>query len=124
MYSNYDNFKLKKLDNKINISTKISSCYSVIHKGFFYCFESKNKSTNNLIKYDLNQNKLIIQKNILEDAILDNNQNKWGGYNDIILISDDNKLYAIYASNNNKKRISKVLLDEDNLNVIILILIV
>ena len=118
VYNNYDDLKLKKLESKINISTKISSCYSVIHKGYFYCFESKNKSTNNLIKYDLNQNKLIIQKNILEDAILDNCQNNWGGYNDIILISDDNKLYAIYATNNNNKRISIALIDENNLNVI------
>ncbi len=119
VYNNYDNLKLKKLDKKINISTKISSCYSVIHKGYFYCFESsKNKCTNNLLKYDLNQNKLIIQKNILEDAIFDNNQNQWGGFNDIILISDDNKLYAIYATNKNNKRISIALLDENNLNII------
>ena len=55
---------------------------------------------------------------ILVDAILDNSQNKLGGYNDIILISDDNILYAKYASNNNNKRISIALLDEDNLNII------
>ena len=118
VYNNYDDFKLKKQENSIRISTKISSCYSVIHKGYFYCFENKQKSTNNLIKYDLNQNKIIIQKNILEDSLLDNNQNCWGGYNDIILISDDNNLYAIYASNNNNKRISIALLEENNLNVI------
>ena len=118
IYNNYNDLKLKKLNCKINISTKISACYSVIHKGFFYCFESKNNPSNNLIKYDLNQNKLLIQKNILEDAILGNSQNQWGGYNDIILISDDNKLYAIYSSSKNNKRISIALLDENNLNVI------
>ena len=90
-----------------------------MHKGYFYCFESSsNQSTYNLIKYDLDKNKLIIQKYILQDAILDNSQSNWGGYNDIILISDDNNLYAIYSTNNNNKRISIALLDENNLNVI------
>ena len=41
VYNNYDNFKLKKLDIKINISTKISSCYSVIYKGFFSVLNQK-----------------------------------------------------------------------------------
>ena len=119
VYNNYEDLKLKKLERKIKISKKITSCYSVMHKGYFYCFESSsNQSTNNLIKYDLDQNKLIIQKYILQDAILDNSQSNWGGYNDIILISDDNNLYAIYSTNNNNKRISIALLDENNLNVI------
>ena len=34
------------------------------------------------------------------------------------VISDDNNLYAFYASNNNNKRISISLLDENNLNII------
>lgn len=53
----------------------------------------------------------------MSDANLDN-QNQWGGYNNINLVSDDNKLYAIYASNNNNKRISIALLNENNLNII------
>ena len=118
VYHNYENLKLKKSEKTIQLPTKISGTYSVIHKGYFYYFEYKNKNTNNLIKYDLNQNKIILNKNILSDAVLENNQNQWGGYNDIILISDNNNLYSIYSSNNNNKRISIALLDENNLNVI------
>ena len=59
----------------------------------------------------------MLDKNILPDASLDN-QNIWGENNNINLISDDNNLYAIYASNNNNKRISIALLDENHLNVI------
>ena len=59
-----------------------------------------------------------MNKNILPDAILENQTDCWGGYNDINLISDDNNLYAAYASNNSNKRISIALLDENNLNVI------
>ena len=118
VYNNYENLKLKKSEKTIQLPTRISGTYSVIHKGYFYYFEYKNKNTNNLIKYDLNQNKIILNKYILSDAVLGNNQNQWGGYNDIILISDNNNLYSIYSSNNNNKRISIALLDENNLNVI------
>ena len=114
-YSNYENLKNKSIDKIIKLPYQISGTYSVIHKGFFYYFKRK---TNNIIKYDLNENKILLEKNILPDAILENQTNCWGGYNDIILISDDNNLYAIYASNNNNKRISIALLDENNLNVI------
>jgi sulfur relay (sulfurtransferase) DsrF/TusC family protein len=58
-----------------------------------------------------------MNKTILSDADL-NNQNQWGGYNNINLISDNNTLYAIYASNNNNRRISIALIDENSLNVI------
>ena len=73
--------------------------------------------TNNINKYDLNEKKILMDKNILPDANLDN-QNSWGGSVNINLISDDNNLYAVYASNKNNKRISIALLDENNLNVI------
>ena len=119
VYDNYDNFKSKKLTKTINISSKISGTYSVIHKGFFYFFEYKSEqNTNKLIKYDLKQNKIIKSQTILSDAILGNSQNCWGGYNDIILISNNKYLYAVYSSNNNNKRISIALINEDNLNVI------
>ena len=59
----------------------------------------------------------MISKDIFPDADL-NNQNQWGGNVNINLISDDNNLYAIYASNNNNKRISIALLDENNINII------
>ena len=88
--------------------------YSVIHKNYFYYFKY---TTNNLIKYDLNKKQIILEKTILPDANLEN-QNSWGGNNNINLASDDNNLYAIYASNNNNKSISIALLDETNLNVI------
>ena len=114
VYSNYENLKAKKIDYIIELPHTISVNYSVIHKGYFYYFKY---TTNNIIKYDLNDKKILLDKIILPDASLDN-QNMWGGYNNINLISDDNNLYAIYASNNNNKRISIALLDENNLNMI------
>ena len=97
---------------------KISGTYSVFHKGAFYFFEYKDYNTNNLIKFDLNKNKVLNNKIILPDAILENSQNCWGGYNDIILISDNKNLYAVYSSKNNNKRITIAKIDENNLNVI------
>ena len=41
-----------------------------------------------------------------------------GGYNDIILISDNESLYAVYSSTNNNKRISVAKIDNNNLNII------
>ena len=113
-YKNFENLKLKKNEGIIELPHSISVNYSIIHNGYFFYFKYK---TNNIIKYDLNQKKIILDKNILPDASLDN-QNQWGGENNINLISDNNNLYAIYASNNNNKRISIALLDENNLNVI------
>ena len=123
IYSNYENFKAKKSESFIELPTKISGTYCVIHKGYFYYFKLENRNnntinTNNLIKYDLKEKKIVLEKTILQDACLGNSHNCWGGYNDINLISDDNNLYAIYASNNNNKRISIALLDENNLNTI------
>ena len=119
IYENYNNFKSKIINKTITLQSQISGTYSVIHKGLFYFFELKNNNnTNNLIKYDLIQNKILNSKNILPDAILGNSQNNWGGYNDIILITDNYNLYAVYSSNNNNKRISIAMIDENNLNVI------
>ena len=114
VYENYEDLKLKKNSNIINLPSEISVNYTVIHKGFFYYFKYRK---NNLIKYDLKQNKILMNKTILPDADL-NNQNQWGGENNINLISDNNTLYAIYASNNNNRRISIALIDEKSLNVI------
>ena len=114
VFNSYENLKAKKIDYVIELPHTISVNYSVIHKGYFYYFKY---TTNNIIKYDLNEKKILLDKIILPDASLDN-QNMWGGYNNINLISDDNNLYAIYASNNNNKRILIALLDENNLNVI------
>ena len=118
VYKNYENFKLKNLDKSITLPYKISGTYSVLHKGAFYFFEWKNTNTNNLIKFDLNKNKILNNKIILSDAVLGNSQNCWGGYNDIILITDNKNLYAVYSSNNNNKRISIAKIDENNLDVI------
>ena len=115
LYKDYNNLKIKKSDELIELPHNISVNYSVIHKGYFYYFKY---TTNNIVKYDLNQKKVLIDKTILPDAILGNTQNQWGGYNDINLISDENNLYAVYASNNNNKRISIALIDENSLEVI------
>ena len=114
VYKNYENFKLKQCEIQLELPSQISASYSVIHRGFFYYFID---NTNNLVKYDLNKKKNIINKKILPDAALDN-QNQWGGNKNINLISDDNNLYAVYSSNNNNKRISIGLLDGNTLNVI------
>ena len=114
VYNNYENLKAKKCENIIELPHEVSVSYSVIHKGYFYYFKY---NTNNINKYDLNEKKILMNKNILPDANLEN-QNCWGGNVNINLISDDNNLYAVYASNNNNKRISIALLDENNLNVI------
>ena len=121
LYDNYHNFKSNNINKTITISSKISGTYSVLHKQLFYFFEfnsNSNKNTNKIVKYDLNQNKILGSNIILQDAVLENSQNCWGGYNDIILISDNNKLYAVYSSINNYKRISIALINENNLNVI------
>jgi len=119
IYENYNNFKSKIINKTITLQSQISGTYSVIHKGFFYFFELKNNNnTNNLIKYDLIQNKILNSKTILPDAILGNSQNCWSGCNDIILITDKYNLYAVYSSKNNNKRISIAKIDENNLNVI------
>ena len=118
IYENYENLKIKKIFKTITLSKKIAGSYPVIYKGYLYFFENKNCSTNNLIKYDLKENKILNNRVILQDAILDNNQNMWGGYNDIILITDNIKLYAIYSSTNNNKRISIAKIDDNTLDVI------
>ena len=118
VYENYENLKIKKLYKTITLSKKIAGSYPVFFKGYLYYFENKNRSSNNLIKYDLNENKIINERVILPDAILDNNQNIWGGYNDIILISDNIQLYAIYSSSNNNKRITIAKIDDNNLDII------
>lgn len=115
IYSNYENLKAKKCDNIIELPHEISVNYSVLHKGYFYHF--KYTTNNIIIKYDLDEKKILVDKIILPDANLDN-QNCWRGNNNINLISDENNLYTIYAFNNNNKRISISLLDEKNLNVI------
>ena len=79
VYRNYENFKLKQCEIQLELPSQISASYSVIHRGFFYYFIY---STNNLVKYDLNKKKIIINKEILPDAALDN-QNQWGGNNNI-----------------------------------------
>ena len=117
-YKNYENFKLKKLEKSITLPYKISGTYSVLHKGSFYFFELKDSNTNNLIKFDLNENKILNNKIILSDAVLGNSQNCWGGCNDIILITDNKNLYAVYSSNNNNKRITIAQIDENTLDVI------
>ena len=114
VYKDFENLKTKNYEAIIELPHKISVNYSVMHKGYFYYFKY---NTNNIIKYDLNNKQIIIDKIILSDANLEN-QNQWGGNNNINLVSDDNKLYAIYSSNNNNKRLSIALLNEDNLNVI------
>ena len=88
--------------------------YSVIHKGYFYYFKY---NTNNIVKYDLSQKKIILEKNILPDADLDSQNNSEGNNNNINLISDESDLYAVYFSNNNDKRITIVLLNENNFDV-------
>ena len=114
-----DDLKLNKIANTITLSTYISGTYPVLHNELLYFFEfNNNNQTNKLIKYDLNQNKILASKIILNDAVLGNSQNCWGGYNDIILISNDYNLFAVYSSNNNNKRISIALIDEYNLDVL------
>ena len=71
-----------------------------------------------MIKFDLNENKILNNKIILSDAVLENSQNCWGGYNDIILITDNKNLYAVYSSINNNKRITIAQIDENTLDVI------
>ena len=118
IYENYENFKSNKLNKSIKLQSYISGTYSVIHKDYFYYFEFKQNQTNKLIKYDLEKNKILNYKNILSDAVLGNSQNCWGGNNDIILVSDNLNLYAVYSSNNNNKRISIAKIDDNNLNII------
>ena len=117
IYENYQNLIKKKIYKTITLSKTIAGSYPIFFKGYLYFFENKSMSSNNLIKYDLKENKILNNRAILPDAIIDNSQNSWGGYNDIILITDNIQLYAIYSSNNNNKRISIAKIDDNNLNI-------
>jgi len=44
VYENYENLKLKKNSNIINLPSDISPCYTVIHKGIFYYFEYRKNN--------------------------------------------------------------------------------
>ena len=50
----------KKCENIFELPYQISGIYSVIHKGYFYYFKY---DTNNIIKYDLNEKKILLEKN-------------------------------------------------------------
>ena len=115
VYNSYENLKNKKCDNVIELPGFISVNHSVIHKGYFYYFIY---NTNNIVKYDLNKEKKIKEKsNLLEDNLDSQNNSEGNNDNNIILISDESDLYAIYFSNNNDKRISIALLNENNFDV-------
>ena len=86
VYKDFENLKTKNYEAIIELPHRISVNYSVMHKGYFYYFKY---NTNNIIKYDLNNKQIIIDKIILSDANLEN-QNQWGGNNNINLVSDDN----------------------------------
>ena len=117
-YDNFYNFKKNIVTNTITLPKLRAGVNSVIFKGHFYYFESTNyEGTNNLIKFDLKNNRLIGNKKILPDAVLGNSQSCYGGWNDIILISDEKNLYAVYSSNNNNKRISIAWIDENELTI-------
>lgn len=117
-YDNVNNFKNNILTEIITLQTCIAGTYSVILNGFLYFFECSNyNGTNKLIKYDLKQNKIIDSKIILPDAVLGNSQSCYGAHNDILLITDDKNLYAVYSSNNNNKRISIALIDKNDLTI-------
>ena len=120
VYKNIENLKNNNCDEVIELPHDISVNYSVIHKGYFYYFKY---NTNNIVKYDLSNKKIILEKNILPDADLDSQNNSEGNNNNnnnnnnINLISDESDLYAVYFSNNNDKRITIVLLNENNFDV-------
>ena len=120
VYSNMDNFKDKILEKTIKLPTYIAGTYSVLHNGYFYFFEleNRNKPNNKLIKFDLKTEKIILTKDFeINDAELGNGQNQWGGFNNSILISNSGKLYVVYSSISNKKKINIALINEDNLSI-------
>ena len=119
IYENFQKFSDKIIEKSINIPTNIAGTYSVLHKNYFYYFELDINPTNKLIKYDLVNQKIISSKYfLLDDAVKDNSQDPRGGYNDSILISDNEKLYVIYSSIKNNKKINIALINEDDLSII------
>ena len=122
IYENFQKFSDKIIEKSINLPTKIAGTYSVLHKNYFYYFEFDNNTgycNNKLIKYDLVNQKIISSKYfLLDDAVKDNYQNNWRGLNDSILISDNEKLYVVYSSISNNKKINIALINEDDLSII------
>ena len=121
VYSSMDNLKDKIIEKTINLPTYIAGTYSVLHNNNFYFFEleNRNKPNNKLIKFDLKTEKITITRNFeMNDAELGNGQNQWGGFNNSILISNNGKLYVVYSSISNKKRINIALINEDDLSII------
>ena len=121
VYSTMDNFKDKIIEKTINLPTYIAGTYSVLQKDYFYFFEleDRNKPNNKLIKFDLKNEKIVLTRNFeINDAELGNGQNQWGGFNNSILISSNGKLYVVYSSISNNKKINIALINEDDLSII------
>ena len=121
IYSNFEDFTSKKINKVIYLPTKIAGTYPVIHKKYFYYFEidDNNICNNKINKFDLNDQKIVYSEFFLpDDAVKDNKQNYWGGYNDSILISDSDKLYVVYSSIKNEKKINIALINEYDLSII------
>ena len=119
IYENFQKFSDKIIEKSINLPTNITGIYSVLHKNYFYYFEYDNNPTNKLIKYDLVNQKITSSKYfLLDDAVKDGSQGNWSGYNDSILISDNEKLYVVYSSISNNKKINIALINEDDLSII------
>jgi hypothetical protein len=117
VYLNKEDFSIGKYFKQIILPYKISGTYPVIINDILFYVKYGNTPTNNLIKFNLEKG--IIEKEMnIDQALIGNMHNQWGGYNDIILITEKGKLYAIYATNENNNSITVSLLDTTDLRII------
>ena len=112
-YDNLESVKSKNY-NEFKIPIKGYGTYWTIFKNCLYF--STSTEGNKTGKLNLTSNKIECEKTF-NDVIGNNNTNQWGGYNDIIFISNPESLYIIYQSNTVNKMVIKQI-DPDSLNII------
>ena len=112
----FDNLECLKSKNysEFEIPIKGYGTYWTIFKNCLYF--STSKEGNKIGKLNLTTNKIECEK-IYNDIKGNNCTNQWGGYNDIIFISNLESLYIIYQSNSVNKLVIKQI-NPDSLDII------
>ncbi len=103
IFENLEDLKSKNY-NEFEIPIKGYGTYWTIFKNCLYFQISKDG--NKIGKLNLETNKIENEK-IFNDIKGNNDTNQWGGYNDIIFISNAESLYIIYQSNTINKLVIK-----------------
>jgi len=86
-----------------------------VYNGFLYYNKT---STNSLVKFDIS-NGTVVNEIVLPNAGFRNTYHyQWGGYSDIDISTDENGLWATYATASNSGKIVVSKIDTSNLNIL------